>query len=154
MRQNHRLWACATVLIAVITGCAEPQLGIKGSATENRLYVAVDRLNLRDCAGTECRIVEVLTRGDSGTVMGGEAGWIKLKIDGKQSSGWVAERYLSATPIAKRPAKKRPAEKPKIPEEGFATPGDVPPAVTEELATPEQKNGAKPKITIKEELAE
>lgn len=174
---THTMYALS--LMTLINGCAsDATLPVSGSSYQaiQRFYVSVDSLNLRECAGTECKIISILKHGDNGRLIARENGWIQLELDEKNHTGWVSERYLSSEFVEKKPAVPGPAadpgSAPKMPEENLAQPSltpapleeelatpepdisEMPPAVSEELASPSATEHKAPPAVLEEELAQ
>ncbi len=59
------------------------------------MLVNAAKLNLRSCAGTDCSVIAVLSKGDNVGVIETRNGWARVEVpnlNGK--SGWVSETYL------------------------------------------------------------
>ena len=150
------------VFMFLVTSCNDmvtvQQVDSPMRPPETRRYVKVNALNLRECPGTQCRIMRVLQQGDGGLVLSEDSGWVEMLIDHSDSQGWVAGKYLSEQPVARTKVNKPKLQKktqPALPEEEFAQPTrSIPPELQEELALPESDNTAEAKTVISEEFAE
>jgi uncharacterized protein YgiM (DUF1202 family) len=156
MKRLFLLAAAFAGILFLATGCNQQvstqQADRLLKPAEIRKYVAVTALNLRECPGSECRIIRVLEQGDSGLLLAEDSGWVKMLIDHSDAQGWVAAKYLSAQPVARQQKKQ---SRPPLPEEEFAQPHkNAPPKLKEELAVPEVDNGPEKKATISEEFAD
>lgn len=70
---------------AIVIGAAAPAFAVSAYATSP--------LNVRSCAGTNCRILDVLQRGEEVDVRYCEDVW--CAIEGRNVSGWVNANYLA-----------------------------------------------------------
>ncbi len=144
MKKSLTYALCTLSLTTLIYGCVSdsPQ-AVTGSQqqTHQRYYVVADSLNLRECAGTECRIISVLKRGDHGVVIKQQNPWVQIQLQSKNYTGWVSGRYLSPNYVEKKPpAPQResgPQTPPKMPKKSLTKPVLPPPVLEEELAVPE-----------------
>ena len=73
------------IAAAIIAGTAAPSLAATAIADTN--------LNVRTCGSTECRVVDVLRRGEAVEVDFCEGTWCFVEKRGRD--GWVSARYLS-----------------------------------------------------------
>lgn len=110
------------------------------------LYVNASRLNLRACAGMDCPKLAALQRNDEVEPLGESEDWTQVRVKRDGSIGWVASRYLSASPVGPEAA---PAPLPPPPKaEGFqpvSPPVPSPPApVPERPPLPEKPKPARP----------
>ncbi len=156
MKKLLQLTAPLAVILFLAAGCdyqVNTELADRFlKPAEIRRYVDVNALNLRECPGSECRIIRVLNQGESGLVLAEDSGWVEMLIDQSDAQGWVAGKYLSAQPVARQKKKKT---QPALPEEEFAQPHkSPPPPLQEELALPEVDNGPQEKSLISEEFAD
>lgn len=145
----------ALTLVLLMNSCtSDGTLPVPGSQqqTEQLYYVVADSLNLRECPSTECRIVNVLKRGDHGLAIDQQTPWVQIQLLEKRYTGWVAGRYLSPDFVEKKQSTPMPEISPKgipkMPEESLAKPVSYPPTLKEELAIPETNTyGAPPEIS-------
>ncbi|MCL6621924.1 MAG: SH3 domain-containing protein [Syntrophobacterales bacterium] len=110
------------------------------------LYVAASRLNLRACAGMDCPKLTALERNDEVEPLSEAEDWTQVRVKRDGSIGWVASRYLSATPVRPEAV---PAPLPPAPQaEGFqpVTPPvpSPPPPVPERPPVPEKPKPVRP----------
>ena len=70
---------------AMVVGGALPAFAVSAYATSP--------LNVRSCAGTDCRVVDVLQRGEEVDVRFCEGVW--CAIDRRGADGWVNANYLA-----------------------------------------------------------
>ena len=162
LRNEKTMYVKPVILVsiaALLGGCAEldmPTAETPHYPVSQRYYVVAVSLNMRECAGTDCRIVSVLHRGDSGRVIAQQGNWVSLELIEKARTGWVAGRYLSSEPVEKTPvaqSREIEASPPQAPTEDLAETVPPPSLPDEELATPESRpeQGAPPALS--EELA-
>ena len=121
---KHYTWWLYVVLFAfLLNGCRNYSSG-SGIALESHCYVSAHRLNLRECAGTTCRIITVLKRGTGGVVLQEWWDWIEIDVDGRDLTGWVSARYLTTDPVNSEDDKQQISHKnitvPEMPDEEFA----------------------------------
>ncbi len=64
-----------------------------GSAMADTMIVKVPVLNVRQCPGTDCKIVKKLSKGDRVKVDSIDKGWAKIDID-KYNKGYTISRSL------------------------------------------------------------
>ncbi len=68
-------------------------LSICNFARAETYYVNTEVLNLRSCAGTDCKILDKLTSGSVVDVVEDKGEWVKVKTD--KSEGFVIKRSLT-----------------------------------------------------------
>lgn len=73
------------IAVAMIAGTAIPALAAAAVADTN--------LNVRSCGSTDCRVVDVLRRGEVVDVEFCEDLWCRIEKRGRD--GWVSARFLS-----------------------------------------------------------
>lgn len=73
------------IAAAIVVGTALPALAVTAFATTN--------VNVRSCGGTDCRVVDVLRRGDRVEIDYCEGSWCAIERRGRD--GWVSANYLS-----------------------------------------------------------
>ncbi|MHB8067171.1 MAG: SH3 domain-containing protein [Desulfobaccales bacterium] len=100
-------------------------------------YVAVNRLNLRGCAGMDCPKISVLEQNEVVEKLGEMDDWYEVMVKRDGRRGWVTGRYLSPEPVPATPeAPPPPAVAPAPPTEPYPAP---PPAVEKPAPPPPAK---------------
>lgn len=56
--------------------------------------VKANRLNLRQCASNKCRILQVLSHGETLTVLSQKGIWIKVSRHKDGNKGWLSSKYV------------------------------------------------------------
>ena len=65
-------------------------LGVEG----NTWFVLTDKLNLRGCAGDNCKVLLTLRRGEELFQTGRLGEWIRVRVKASNKEGWVSPKYL------------------------------------------------------------
>jgi len=65
------------------------------------LFVVSARVNLRECASTQCKVAAVLEQGDEVIRLGQDEGWINVRVKATGREGWIASQLLGKTPKRK-----------------------------------------------------
>jgi len=95
-------------------GCAATKTTTKPAATTKPavtspapksviLYVATDKVNLRECPSSKCKVAAVLKLGDEVIKLGQEGDWINIRVKATNGEGWVAASLVGKTPKKKTP---------------------------------------------------
>jgi Bacterial SH3 domain len=100
-----------------------PSLSLPDGAV---LTVTASRLNLRACAGRNCQILKVLSRGQRVIKQGQQSGWLKVQVEADNTQGWIGAAWVKAAAGTQA-----------------SPPGQAPPP-KEEWAAPQQPAGAAP----------
>lgn len=66
-------------------------------------YVAVNRLNLRGCAGMDCPKISVLDQNETVEKLGELDDWFEVMVKRDGRRGWVSSRHLSPEPVTATP---------------------------------------------------
>ena len=66
-------------------------------------YVAVNRLNLRGCAGMDCPKISMLELNDEVEKLGELDDWFEVFVKRDGRRGWVSSRHLSPEPVTAAP---------------------------------------------------
>lgn len=70
------------------------------------LYVVAQRVNLRECPSTTCKIAAVLNLGDAIIKLDQRKDWINVRVKATNHEGWVASTLVGKTANKKKPASK------------------------------------------------
>lgn len=82
------------------------------------VYVVTDHLNLRACAGLNCRVISVLQRGEELDSIAEKGEWMKVKVKSSDKEGWVFSKFVSSERPKAAPRSSKPAaSSPKLEEE-------------------------------------
>jgi hypothetical protein len=100
------------------------------TVTRQVFYVAVNRLNLRGCAGMDCPKISVLDQNEVVEQLGEMDDWYEVMVKRDGRRGWVNACYLSPEPVTPTPeAPPPPAVTPAPPPLEKPTPPAKPPLV-------------------------
>ncbi len=126
-----------------------PQPAPAPAVSRQVFYVAVNRLNLRGCAGMDCPKISVLEQNEVVEKLGEMDDWYEVIVKRDGRRGWVTSRYLSPEPVPPTPEAPPPPEAaPVPPTEPYPAPPiepyPTPPPAVEKPAPP-----AKPPVTEK-----
>ena len=61
---------------------------------ENTWFVLTERLNLRGCAGDNCKVLVTLRRGEELFQTGRIGEWIRVRVKATNKEGWVSPKNL------------------------------------------------------------
>jgi hypothetical protein len=62
--------------------------------SENTWFVLTERVNLRGCAGDNCKVLVTLRRGEEIFQTGRLGEWIRVRVKATNKEGWVSLKYL------------------------------------------------------------
>lgn len=93
-----------------VDGGAKTETSTKPAATPTPkpviLYVVHNKVNLRECPSTKCKVAAVLKRGDEVIKLGQREGWINVRVKATGREGWVASTLVGKTSNKKKPSSK------------------------------------------------
>lgn len=147
VQKLRRVQLVVLCLVLMLAGCAPkiyetpyipPPLPTKPApppaVSREVFYVAVNRLNLRGCAGMDCPKISVLEQNEVVEKLGEMDDWYEVIVKRDGRRGWVTARYLSPEPVPPTPeAPPPPAVAPAPPAEPYPAP---PPAVEKPAPPP------------------
>jgi uncharacterized protein YgiM (DUF1202 family) len=61
------------------------------TTSPTRCTVTAHALNVRDCGGVDCAVIDQVTQGDRLTVTGTADGWHRVQLDA--GAGWINSKY-------------------------------------------------------------
>jgi len=76
-----------------------PQPAPAPAVSRQVFYVAVNRLNLRGCAGMDCPKISMLEQNEVVEKLGEMDDWYEVSVKRDGRRGWVNSRYLSPEPV-------------------------------------------------------
>jgi uncharacterized protein YgiM (DUF1202 family) len=94
-----RVLICLSLFLAV--HCAGPREIEKIPSVQKKedlFVVTTDRINLRACPGTDCRIETGLKRGEEIIKIRKEGEWLKVRVKTSGLEGWIPLRFVSKPP--------------------------------------------------------
>jgi uncharacterized protein YgiM (DUF1202 family) len=97
-----------------VTGQREPASVDDG---KNTLSVTADRLNLRACPGTHCRVLIILRRADLLILTEWRGEWMRVRVKDSGREGWVSSRHVCRESTQREPSPHPVGEAPAFKEE-------------------------------------